>query len=546
MTLSEAASFVNYWIDMKRNTLAVLATLLICLINTALADKPNILWINIDDQSPWYPSYGDNTVETPNIDALASQGVLFERAYVPTPVCAPSRSSLITGNYNIRIGAHDMRSGRVPGYQIHLPESVTTVPELFRAAGFETYNDSKDDFNFTYKRSDLYSIGTDRPDITAGKTKAAMSAKKPAKKVLKVMDDAKPKKEGKGAAKPKTTLGNGDQSWKGAPGSGDWRDVPKGKAFFGQTSVAGGKGMNVAAMASYGATPVDPATVRVPAQYPDIPQMRQHIAMHYNTVLRTDYQIGQMIARLKADGLWENTVIFLFTDHGSDLPRSKEFVYVEGLHVPFIVIAPGMQDVVKPGTRRSDIVNLMDVAATSLALAGLEIPESMDAKNLFAEDYSRKYVFSSADRMSNVIDRVRSVMGERYHYIRNFMLDRPLMNWGHREMVALRNPEASSYLMIRRLAEAGKLTPAQAAPYGPRIAEELYDLKNDPDEVVNLAGDPAHQAKLDEMRAALAWWIEDTDDKGQYPRSQAAMDEITGRFPVNWLRSPEFADLKGN
>jgi arylsulfatase A-like enzyme len=535
---------------MNRNTLAVLATLLICFTNNVLADKnkPNILWINIDDQSPWYGSYGDNTVETPNIDALARQGVLFERAYVPTPVCAPSRSSLITGNYNIRIGAHDMRSGRVPAYQIHLPEDVTTLPELFRAAGYETYNDSKDDFNFTYKRSDLYSIGaTNQPDITAGKTKAAMGGKLAGKKAATGKQTAKPAAKTAAKAtglKGKSTLARGDQSWKGAPGGGDWRDVPKGKAFFGQTSVAGGKGMNVAAMASYGATPVDPASVRVPAQYPEIPQVRQHIATHYNSVLRTDYQIGQMIERLKQDRLWENTIIFLFTDHGSDMPRSKEFVYAEGLHVPLIVIAPGMQDVIKPGTRRSDIVNLMDVTATSLALAGLEIPESMDAKNLFAKDYARKYVFSSADRMSNVIDRVRSVMGERYHYIRNFMLDRPLMNWGHREMISLANPEASSFLTIRRLAEEGKLTAAQAAPYGPRIAEELYDLKNDPDEVVNLAADPAHKAKLDEMRAALTWWIEDTDDKGQYPRSQAAMDEITGRFPVNWLRSPEFDHLK--
>ena len=273
--------------------------------------------------------------------------------------------------------------------------------------------------------------------------------------------------------------------------------------------------------------------------------MRNHVATHYNSVLRTDYQIGQTVARLIADGLWENTIIFLFTDHGSDLPRSKEFVYAEGLHVPLIVVAPGMQDVVKPGTRRSEIVNLMDVAATSLALAGLEIPKTMDAKNLFAEDYARQYVFSSADRMSNVIDRVRSVMGPRYHYIRNFMLDRPLMNWGHREMISLANPEASSYLTIRRLAEEGKLTAAQAAPYGPRIAEELYDLKRDPDEVTNLAGDPAHRAKLEEMRTALAGWIEDTDDKGQYPRSQAAMDEIIGRYPVSWLRSPEFSELKG-
>ena len=142
--------------------------------------------------------------------------------------------------------------------------------------------------------------------------------------------------------------------------------------------------------------------------------------------------------------------------------------------------------------------------------------------------------------MSNVIDRVRSVMGERYHYIRNFMIDRPLMNWGHREMISLADPEESSFLKIRRLAEQGKLTFAQASPYGPRVPEELYDLQNDPDEVVNLAQDPVHAGQLDAMRRQLENWIVDTDDKGQYPRSKAAWTEITERFPSSWLRSPEF------
>ena len=462
--------------------------------------KPNVLWIDIDDQSPWFSSYGQDLVETPNIDALAREGVLFERAYAPTPVCSPTRSSLITGSYAIRIGAHDHRSGRVPGYQIQLPEGVVTVPELFREAGYETYNASKDDFNFTYDRSKLYSIGPAQP---------------------------------------------AEMNWKGPLSGGHWRDVPAGKPFFGHMKVAGGKGVgNIdAELTALGLTPVRPEQVRVPAQYPDIPQVRRHVANHYNSMLRTDHQVGELVAQLKADGHWENTVIVLFSDHGSDLPRSKEFCYDEGLRIPLIVIAPGLKEVVKPGTRRADLVNLMDIAATSLALAGLDVPAFMDAKDIFDPGYRRDYVFASADRMSNVIDRVRSVTGPRFHYIRNFMLDRPLINWGHREMIALaRNPDDSSFLTIRRLAEEGKLTAAQAAPYGPRVAEELYDLEKDPDEVVNLAGDPAYSAVLDEMREALAGWIEDADDKGQYPRSQAAMDEVTERFPEDWLRSPEFVD----
>ena len=136
--------------------------------------------------------------------------------------------------------------------------------------------------------------------------------------------------------------------------------------------VSGGKSVGSIneVLAGYGLEPVTPEEVRVPLQYPDIPLVRQHIADHYNSIQRTDHEVGETIARLKADGLWENTVVFLFSDHGSDLPRSKEFCYVEGLHVPLIVVAPGMQDVVRPGTRRSDVVDLLDVAASSLALAG--------------------------------------------------------------------------------------------------------------------------------------------------------------------------------
>ncbi len=512
----------------------VASWLLLSIISFELfaSEKPrqNILWLWIDDQSPWYGVYGDKLAQTPNLDSLAAEGVVFERAYAPNPVCSSSRSALITGAYSIRIGTHDHRSGRVSSYQIKLPEGFSTIPGLFRAEGYETFNNGKDDYNFSYSRAELYSINTEESIVwDRGSVKENPSGREAIQQ--KRQQDRK--------SQEKTNYG------KGPRGGGDWRDVPNNLYFFGQTHLSGGKQIHRdlhQQLIEKGYRPIEASEVVVPPQYPDILEVRRHIANHYNSIQQTDYQLGQTIARLKSDGLWNNTVIFLFSDHGSDLPRSKEYCYVEGLHVPLIVVAPGMTDIVNPGTRRTDIVNLMDVTATSLALAGIQIPDSMDSKNLFAKSYSREYVFSSSDRSANVIDRIRSVIGSRFHYIKNFMTDRPLINWNHREMWALENDDHDSiFLKIRNLANEKKLSTAQAAPYGPRVNHELYDLRADPNEVVNLARDPRYSAQLKEMQNQLSAWIAETDDKGQYPRSQAAWDEIIDRIPSSWLRSPDFA-----
>lgn len=456
--------------------------------------RPNILWLFIDDQDPRYGCYGEKLVHTPNIDALASEGVRFERAYVPVPVCAPCRSALITGSYPIRLGTHNMRSGRDPIAPIYLPDGFETLPEVFRNAGYATFNHGKDDYNFAYDRSELYPVGT-----VPGMVNAV--------------------------------------SWKGLRGAGDWSEVPRDTPFFAQIQPPGGKMTRGTAerLGEIGVAPVDPADVTVPPQYPDIPEVRSQIADHLNTMQQTDYEVGKILDRLKADGLWENTVIFLFSDHGSDMPRSKGFCYEEGLRVPLIIAAPGMNDTVKPGTVRTDLTSLMDVAATSLALAGLEIPGDMDAKNLFADDYRRNYIYASRDRWSMAIDRIRAVRGDRYSYIRNFMTDRPLMQWYYR-------PNLPAYQKIEAMYKAGELTPGQALPYGPRPAEELYDMDNDPHQVVNLADDPEHKAGLEEMRSVLAQWICDTGDKGQYPESRAALQAVMNHMGdyVGEARSPEF------
>ena len=489
-----------------QSTFALLTILAVSIAQGNTEKKLNVLWLIIDDQSPWHSIYGNDLVKTPHIDKLANRGVLFTRAYSESPVCSPSRSALITGSHAIRLGTHDHRSSRTKENQIFLPENFKTAPEVFRENGYETYNSGKDDYNFFYKKSDLYSI----------------------------MDS---KVENKLA-----------KYGKSGQGSGDWSDIKSQKPFFGQVRVSGGKDVGDQLpdlLAKSGYPVVKASQVTVPPQYPDIHEMRYNIAMHMNSVMQTDIEIGKILSRLERDGLTDKTIIFVFADHGSDLPRSKEFCYSEGLHVPLIISVPESIEGIESGTVRGDLVSLIDVTGTSLGLTNQNIPESMDTLNVFDKSYNREYVFSASDRSANVIDRVRSVMGKRYHYIKNYKLDRPLFNYGHREMMAIDYPDSKYgyFAKLRSMYEDGLLNEIQATPFGDRTAEELYDLQNDPNETVNLASDKNHTEELIAMRVALAGWIEETGDKGAIKRSSKSLVEAVGRIPPHWLKSPEFLDF---
>ncbi|MEM0970167.1 MAG: sulfatase-like hydrolase/transferase, partial [Verrucomicrobiota bacterium] len=138
-------------------------------VSTQAADRPNILWIFSEDLSPYFGCYGDpiNKGHTEAIDQLAAEGVLFTRAYVPAPVCSSCRSAMITGLYQTTTGTHQHRSSRytdgkiVPeDLRIHLPDGVKPIPQLLKEAGYFTFNNGKDDYNFHYDRRELYSTGT--------------------------------------------------------------------------------------------------------------------------------------------------------------------------------------------------------------------------------------------------------------------------------------------------------------------------------------------------------------------------------------------------
>ena len=439
--------------------------------------RPNIVWIVAEDMSCHFSYQGEKTIATPNVDRLAAEGDVFDRAYITCPVCSPSRSAMITGMYQTSINAHNHRSFRGEIKQ-DLPDPVRTVPELFKNAGYYVCNGAgvearrpgKTDYNFNYA-----------PDLYDG------------------------------------------PAWSGrAP------DQP----FFTQFQLHGGKNRRAKVP-----NPVDPADVTLPPHYPDDPIIREDWAQYLNSVLYVDQEVGEIMQRLEDEGLADNTVVIFITDHGISHARGKQFCYEEGVHIPFIVWAPGR---VPGGTVRDDFVAHIDMAATSLYFAGIPIPDWMEARTLYGvEAQPRDYVISARDRCDETVERIRSVRKGDFSYIRNFYPQRP-------HLQPNRYKDNKPILKrLRELHDNGELEghPAERLYTVPRPKEEVYDLKADPWELTNLAEDPAHADTLVEMRGILGAWITETGDRGQTPEPEAVYDSDMAVYLASRKNS---AELRGN
>jgi arylsulfatase A-like enzyme len=343
---------------------------------------------------------------------------------------------------------------------------VRTLPEIFKAAGYYTFNEGKNHYNFVFSNQDLY----DR---------------------------------------------KGENGFKGAVGGTEWTGRNENQPFFGQIQLTGGKYQDPPQI-------VKPDEVSVPPYYPDHEVFRGEIAHHYNTILKMDEILGDIITRLKEDGLYENTIVFFFSDHGMRLPRHKQFLYEGGIRVPLIIAGPG----IPAGQVRDDLVSGIDISTTILALAGINIPDHMHGMDMFAEDFNREYVIAARDRCDYTIDRIRAVVTGRYKYIRNFMTDKPYMQPQYRD-------GWESMELLRKMYREGKLNEIQARfPGDERPAEELYDLWEDPHETNNLVHSwkREHGVALAKHRDILYRWILETNDRGRYPESDEALKAVIDRW----------------
>jgi hypothetical protein len=336
---------------------------------------------------------------------------------------------------------------------------MKTIPELMLEAGYATFNAGKTDYNFSHGA--IYAGG------------------------------AAPERAQKGK---KGRRGRKSKGSKSAP----WRALPKGKPFFGQIQLKGGKSSTGSLSAG---EKTDPATVTVPADYPQNELYRGVVAQHCDTIRSDDKVIAQILAALKEDGLEDKTIVAYFSDHGANnLVRHKQQPTEAGLHVPFMIRGP--EKWVPKGKVRTDLVSILDLSATSLTWAGIPHPEWIEGRDLFAKDFKpREFVGSGRDRCDHTIDRIRTIRTERYRYTRNYLLDRVLLHPQYRD--------GKTYVKSLRTAYADGSLPLKLADiyFGERPSEELYDIEKDPAQVNNLVGSADHQEILAKHRKILDDWV---------------------------------------
>jgi N-sulfoglucosamine sulfohydrolase len=465
----------------------------------------NIVWLTVEDMSPWIGPYGDRTVPTPNLDQLAREGVVYDNAFATSPVCAPARSSLITGMFCTRIGTMQMRNGNpsqaavaknpeayrdIPGYEGLPPPFVRCFPEHLRAAGYFCTNNSKKDYQF-------------QDPVTV---------------------------------------------WDESSNKAHWRNRSQGLPFFAVFNFMGtheSQGFPKAERRPEGVAPKD---VPLPPFYPDTPHVRDAVARTYNNIAAMDRWVGERIQELKDADLLDTTIVMFFSDHGVGLPRGKRSCFDTGLRVPLIVRFP---DGKAAGSRDGRVVSFVDFGPAVLSLAGIDPDPRLDGTPFLGsfarerDDYRRGHAYANADRFDAVYDRARSVSDGRYRYTRHFITDLPyLIRNAYREQLPM---TAELYA----LEEAGPQRPEQwqlAARQRP--AEELYDSEADPWEVNNLVNAPEHRERIAALRDHLDAWIEDTGDLGfVLPETTLVKEKIwppDGRQPTTPpAEVDEKAELRG-
>lgn len=421
-------------------------------------ERPNIVCVVSEDNFKGYMSiftdgkYGANT---PAIESLAREGVIFGNCYSNAPVSSAARSTLISGCYGPRMASHYHRRE----LEVDMADGLKMFPAYLRDAGYYTANNAKTDYNIV--------------------------------------------------------LGEG--VWDESSTTCSWRDRKEGQPFYfvynlgdtHESTLIKDIDQMKAVMGDY--KPQNGTFIQ--PNFPDTEMFRTAYDYYCFCIEEMDRKVGEVVEQLNEDGLLDSTIILYYGDNGGILPNSKGYLTEVGLNVPLVVRVPERYQHlvdVEMGVSDDRFVSFVDLGPTILQMAGVDVPKAMDGESIWCRD-SNDLLFGYADRMGEKYDMVRSVRRGNYKYIRAFQpFNFDALSNSYRYTLPI-------YQHFRELYETGALNQTQAAFFEPKAPEALYDLGNDPYEMHNLADDPSMQGVLKELRGELYDWQVENNDMGLFP-----------------------------
>lgn len=431
--------------------LAALLSLPLC-----AADKPappNIVVFISDDHSMLDSEpYGSTDIRTPNMTKLAAEGMKFTHAFVATPACGPSRTALCMGLWPARNGAE-------PNHKAKNPD-VLSLPPALHALGYEVA---------AFGKVAHGNYGKDHGFDVLGGNQIGDSDTVEVAKFLNTRDATKPL-----------------------------------CLFFGTRHPHVPWGEN----AGY-----DPAALQLPPKHVDTAETREQRARYCSDITRADSLLGELRALAK-DKVKGDTLFIYTADHGAQWPFGKWNLYDSGIRIPFIAEWPGH---LSPGSSSDAMIAWPDMLPTFIELGGGTVPEGIDGRSFAAvlrgkatTHRDRIFTTHSGDGDFNVYP-IRSVRTQDWKYIRNLHPE-----FQHHSHISRSSNVTSGLNYWQSWLAAAETSPDAAAKikrYSVRPAEELYDLKSDPNELHNLAADPAQAERLQQLRADLDAWMQQQGDK---------------------------------
>ena len=449
-------------------------------------ERPNILWLTFEDTSPQFIGcYGNENADTPVMDKMAKEGVRFTSAFSTGTVCSPSRSAIITGVPTYKMGSGHHRSS------FPIPDFIKGFPEFLRKAGYYTSNNYKTDYNIA-SMDEFISETWNESSNQAGWWNREKN--QPFFSVFNIPDSHQSR-----------TMSM----------SYEWYEknvlaylkAEENKIGYKNNELNTNKGLKVPYQKEFSGLHekkiISDSIFSMPPIYRDSEAMRKEMARVYNSIKLTDLKMGRILQRLKDENLLQETIVFIFADHGEGMPRAKTNGIGLGYRVPFIVWFPEKYKHLSPwgtgGVVTDELIDFEDLAPTVLSISGIKIPDYMNGRAFLGrnKETTPNYTYLSSDRADNGPDMVRTITDGRFIYSRNFMPFFP-------EMKYINYIEIGEITQqMRRDYSAGKLNEVQRRLFLERPPEVLYDLKNDQWETENLVNKKKFQPVLEKMRTRL-------------------------------------------